>query len=118
MIDGRILIVDLGYEDCTIIQEDLASIGIEAVICPHDVKIDDINSIVDIRGIILSGGPNKTEGGFRVEASEDIYDVQLPVYSVDHAGPAGVDLYSWPEKRQDRLREVEYFLCEKCGFKF
>ena len=115
MSKQMIVIVDLGHENSQMIKEDLESLGVEAVIVEHDINAAQLDELQEIKGFILNGGPHKTVGGFRVDASEDIYNKKLPMYSVDHAGLAGVDLYSWPDEQEERLRHIKYFLESKCN---
>ena len=92
METGVIVIVDLGHENC---QKDLDSLG-------------------EIKGFILNGGPHKSINGFRVDASEAIYENEIPTYSVDHASWKGVDLFTWPKDEVERKERIGKFLSETC----
>ncbi|MGN0658231.1 MAG: hypothetical protein ACI4LA_01360 [Emergencia sp.] len=115
MTDGVIVIVDLGHEDCEMIRRDVESLGVSAVICPHDADQAQLDAFGEIRGFILNGGPNRKVNGFRVDASQVILDSKIPTYSVDHASMKGVDLYSWPEDEAERREKIRRFLQKDCG---
>lgn len=110
-----VVIVDLGHEDSRIIKQDVESLGVEAVICNHDVSAEELKNLGEIKGFILNGGPHKKINGFRVDASEAVYDCKIPMFSVDHASMAGVDLFQWPEDIQSRRSYIGEFLKESCG---
>ncbi len=113
-----IVIVDLGYGDCPQIQKDVESFGVAARICQHDAEKAELDAIAmefgEIKGFVLCGGPCKNVRGFRPEASAAIYENEIPTYSVDHAGPKGVDLYSWPKEEEKRLEAIGDFLAKRC----
>lgn len=114
MLNGVIVIVDLGHEDCAMIKRDVESFGAEAVICSHDVDQEYLNGLGEIKGFILNGGSCKNVNGFRPEASEVIYESEIPTFSVDHASWKGVDLFTWPKDETERREKIGKFLKEKC----
>lgn len=117
MTEGIIVIVDLGHEDCQMIREDVESFGVEAVVCSNDAGREELERLGEIRGFILNGGPHKKQpNGFRVEASEAIYENEIPTFSVDHASWKGVDLFTWPKDAEERREKIGKFLSESCGF--
>lgn len=115
---GVVVVVDLGYENCGQIKTDVESFGVPAVICNHDAEQEELNSIAEqfgeIKGFIHCGGACKNVRGFRPEASQAIYENKIPTYSVDHAGPKGVDLYSWPSDDAERREKIQTFLTKGC----
>ncbi|MGC2873425.1 hypothetical protein ACDL92_09075 [Ihubacter sp. mB4P-1] len=115
MREGVIVIVDLGHENCQMIKEDVESMGVKAVICNHDADQAQLEALGEIKGFILNGGPCKKVNGFRVDASEAIYDNKIPTYSVDHAGLKGVDLYAWPVDIVERREKIRGFLTRSCN---
>lgn len=112
-----IVIVDLGHENCQMIKEDVESFGVPAVICSHDVDQAYLEGLGEIKGFILNGGPHKMINGFRLEASEAIYENEIPTYSVDHASWKGVDLFTWPKDEAERKERIGRFLSETCKLK-
>lgn len=115
MNEGVIVIVDLGYDNCPMIKKDVESFGAKAVICEHDAEKDYLDSLGEIKGFILCGGSCKNVNGFRPEASEAIYDNEIPTFSVDHASWKGVDLFTWPKDDDERKYYIENFLKKKCN---
>lgn len=115
MSKGLIVIVDLGHDNSQMIKEEVESLGVDAVVCEHDVDRAYLESLGTIDGFILNGGPNKKINGLRVEASEDIYEMEeVPCFSVDHASQAGVDLFTWPKTEEERVERISKFLISKC----
>ena len=116
MSEEVVVIVDLGHEDSTVIKKDVESLGVHAIICEHDVSSEELDGFGDIKGIILNGGPHKMINGFRVDASEAVYESEVPMYAVDHASMMGVDLFTWPKDGTERRMEIGKFLSDSCGF--
>lgn len=114
MTDGVIVIVDLGHDNCQMIKEDVESFGIKAEIINHIVEKAELDALGEITGFILNGGTCKNVRGFRPECSEIIYEMELPIFSVDHAGSTGVDRYKWAEDEAVRREDIAYFLRERC----
>lgn len=114
MAKGLIVIVDLGHENSEMIKKDVEDLGVKAVICQHDVSHEELEGLGEISGFILNGGPCKCVRGFRVDASEEIYESNLPTFSVDHASFAGVDLFTWPKDETERREKIKKFIDEKC----
>ena len=80
----------------------------------HEASQEDLDSLGEIKGFILNGGPHKSINGFRVDASEAIYENEIPTYSVDHASWKGVDLFTWPKDEVERKERIGKFLSETC----
>ena len=114
-----VVIVDLGHEDCGLIKDDVESLGAKAAVCEHDITEEGLEELVaefgEIKGFILNGGPHKNVNGFRPEASEAIYEMNLPMYSVDHASYTGIDMFSWPADEAVRRQKIREFLADNCG---
>lgn len=109
MQQDRILVIDLGGTDNTKVARDIRSLGVYSEIHPHDLNKEDISRIPGIKGIILNGGPNRIVDGKEIDASSDIYNLGVPILSVDHKGSEKL-----PRDEKERKSKLNKFLFDEC----
>ena len=71
---------------------------------PNDITPAALKALPGVAGVILNGGENRVVEGTAVEVDPAIYDLGLPILSVDYAcegHPA--DLPAWPENVRETL---------------
>ena len=104
MIQSMIAILDLGSTQSAQIAREIRALGVYSEIHPHDIAPEALKTLPGIAGIILNGGENRVVDGTPVNVDPAIYDLGLPVLSVDYAckdHPA--DMPSWPENVRETL---------------
>ncbi len=104
MIQSMIAILDLGSTQSAQIAREIRALGVYSEIHPHDIAPEALKALPGIAGIILNGGENRVVDGAPVNVDPAIYDLGLPVLSVDYAcngHPA--DLPAWPENVRETL---------------
>lgn len=104
MIQSMIAILDLGSTQSAQIAREIRALGVYSEIHPHDIAPEALKALPGIAGIILNGGENRVVDGTPVNVDPAIYDLGLPVLSVDYAcknHPA--DMPSWPENVRETL---------------
>ena len=104
MIQSMIAILDLGSTQSAQIAREIRALGVYSEIHPHDIAPEALKTLPGIAGIILNGGENRVVDGAPVNVDPAIYDLGLPVLSVDYAcknHPA--DMPSWPENVRETL---------------
>ena len=84
MRQDMIVILDLGSTENTVVARQIRDMGVYSEIHPHDLTIEQLNRMENVKGIILNGGPNRMVDGAPVEVDSAIYDLGCPVLSIDH----------------------------------
>ncbi len=104
MTHNMIAILDLGSTQSARIAREIRALGVYSEIHPHDIAPAALKALPGVAGIILNGGENRVVDGAPVEVDPAVYDLGLPVLSVDYAcegHPA--DLPAWPENPRETL---------------
>ena len=99
-----IAILDLGSTQSAQIAREIRALGVYSEIHPNDIAPAALKALPGVAGVILNGGENRVVDGAPVEVDPAIYDLGLPILSVDYAcegHPA--DLPAWPENVRETL---------------
>ena len=86
MKQDMIVILDLGSTENTVLARQIRDLGVYSEIHPHDITVDELNALDNVKGIILNGGENRIVDGVAVEVRDEIYTCGYPVISVDYPG--------------------------------
>ena len=84
MKQDMIVILDLGSTENTVLARQIRDMGVYSEIHPHDITVDELHGLDNVKGIILNGGANRVVDGEAVDVDPSIYDCGYPVISVDH----------------------------------
>ena len=104
MTHNMIAILDLGSTQSAQIAREIRALGVYSEIHPNDIAPAALKALPGVAGVILNGGENRVVDGAPVEVDPAIYDLGLPILSVDYAcegHPA--DLPAWPENVRETL---------------
>ena len=63
MRQDMIVILDLGSTENTVVARQIRDMGVYSEIHPHDITIEQLNRMENVKGIILNGGPNRMVDG-------------------------------------------------------
>lgn len=110
MNQDMIVILDLGSTQNTVLAREIRDLGVYSEIQPHDITVEELKKLDNVKGIILNGGENRVVDGAAVEIRPELYDLGYPMISVDYPG-------SKCEKQYDQLPDRETlkaFLFEEC----
>lgn len=110
MKQDMIVILDLGSTNNTVLARQIRSLGVYSEIHPHDITVEELNALENVKGIILNGGENRVVDGQAVEVNPALYDCGYPMISVDYPG-------SKCEKQYDELPDDETlkaFVFDQC----
>ena len=110
MKQDMIVILDLGSTENTVIARQIRDMGVYSEIHPHDITVDELKALPNVKGIILNGGENRVVDGVEIDVNADIYNCGIPVISVDHPTAKCEKQYS--ELPDDAT--VKAFLFETC----
>ena len=109
MKQDKILIIDLGSTENTDIARQIRQLGVFTEIHPHDLKEEDLKDIQNIKGIILNGGINRFVDGVEIDASPALYNLGVPILSIDHKGKGPL-----PTDKKKRLDIIRDFVFDQC----
>jgi len=84
MKQDMIVILDMGSTENTVIARQIRDMGVYSEIHPHDITVDELKALNNVKGIILNGGENRIVDGVAVEVCDCIYEAGYPVMAIDH----------------------------------
>ena len=84
MKQDMIVILDLGSTENTVVARQIRDMGVYSEIHPHDITVEELKALNNVKGIILNGGENRVVDGVAVEVNPAIYDCGYPVMAIDH----------------------------------
>ena len=110
MKQDLIVILDLGSTQNTVLARDIRALGVYSEIHPHDITVEELQALPNVKGIILNGGENRIVDGQAVEVRPEIYELGYPMISVDYPqSGCEVHLEALPEREA-----LEKFLFRDC----
>lgn len=84
MKQDMIVILDLGSTENTVIARQIRDMGVYSEIHPHDITLDELGRLDNVKGIVLNGGANRVVDGVEVDVADEIYACGIPMISIDH----------------------------------
>ena len=110
MKQDMIVILDLGSTENTVIARQIRDMGVYSEIHPHDITVEELKKLENVKGIILNGGENRVVDGVAVDVLPAIYECGLPVISIDHPTAKCEKQYAtMPEEA-----ELKAFVFDEC----
>lgn len=113
MKQDMILILDLGSHENTTIARNIRDLGVYSEIKPHDITLAEINALANVKGIILSGGPNNVIDGNQIDVVSDLYDAGYPILSFNHP-LAKVENTEYPKDEETLKAVLKPFVFDTC----
>lgn len=110
MKQDMIVILDLGSTENTVIARQIRDLGVYSEIHPHDITVDELKALPNVKGIILNGGENRVVDGKAVDVDPAVYACGYPVMAIDHPTAQCEMLTELPE--EDVLREFLFEVCK------
>lgn len=108
MKQDMIAILDLGGENNSALAREIRALGVYSEIYAHDVSADFLKNAANLKGIILNGGPNNVVDGKEIDVDASVYEIGVPVASIDHKKAKCAEIAS------DELRSFVFGTC-KCS---
>ncbi|MCI9048327.1 MAG: glutamine-hydrolyzing GMP synthase [Hungatella sp.] len=84
MKQDMIVILDLGSSRNTDIARQIRDMGVYSEIHPHDITIEELKKLENVKGIVLNGGENRVVDGAAVDIDPALYGCGYPMMAVDH----------------------------------
>ncbi len=110
MKQDMILILDLGSDENARLAREIRALGVYSEIHPHDISAAELSALPNVKGIILNGGKNRVIDGLTIDASEAVYQSQLPLLMPDHKNSP-----PWPEQEELRTAAIRDFIFNTCS---
>ena len=110
MKQDMIVILDLGSTENTVLARQIRDMGVYSEIHPHDITVEELKALDNVKGIILNGGENRVVDGQAVEIRPELYGLGYPMISVDYPGSAcETQLQKLPD--EEALRHFVFDIC-------
>ena len=84
MKQDMIVILDLGSHENTVLARAIRALGVYSEIYPHDITVEELKALPNVKGIIINGGPNNVIDGVAIDVNPAIYTMGLPVIAAGH----------------------------------
>ncbi len=84
MKQDMIVILDLGSQENTVLARAIRDLGVYSEIYPHDISAAELQSLPNVKGVIINGGPNNIIDGEAIDVLPEIYDAGFPVIAAGH----------------------------------
>ncbi len=110
MKQDMIVILDLGSTENTVIARQIRDLGVYSEIHPHDITVDELNALNNVKGIILNGGENRMVDGVMVDVSDELYSCGIPMISIDHPTSKCAKQYKDMPSEDD----IKSFIFDEC----
>ena len=84
MKQDMIVILDMGSINNTVLAREIRDLGVYSEIHPHDITVDELKALKNMKGSVLNGGENRVVDGKEVEVRPELYDMGMPMISIDY----------------------------------
>ncbi|MEG0545851.1 MAG: glutamine-hydrolyzing GMP synthase [Oscillospiraceae bacterium] len=84
MKQDMIVILDLGSHENAKIARSVRALGVYSEIKAHDITLNELKALENVKGIILSGGENNIIDGKEIDVLPEIYSSEYPILSFNH----------------------------------
>ena len=110
MKQDMIVVLDLGSTENTVLAREIRDLGVYSEIQPHDITVEELKKLDNVKGIILNGGENRVVDGEEVQVRPELYDLGYPMMSVDYPqSKCEKQLQTLPDKET-----LKHFVFDKC----
>lgn len=113
MQQDMIVILDLGSHENTMVARAVRELGVYSEIKAHDITVDELQALPNVKGVIINGGENNIIDGAPIDVDAAIYTAGYPVMSVGHALAKVENLPAWPEQ-EAMLALLKKFVFDDC----
>ena len=110
-----VVILDLGSEESARVAREVRSLGVYSEIHPHDITMQQLSALGNVRALILNGGPNRMLAGAAVAPLPEVLSCGLPMLAIDFDGaPAARHIDALPADEQASTALLHGFLFDEC----
>ena len=106
-----IVILDLGSTENTVLAREIRALGVYSEIYPHDITVDELKALPNVKGVVIYGGPNHIVDGERIDVNPGIYEAGFPVMSIAHELAKCEEAYNTWEEALPHLKTFVFDTC-------
>ena len=115
MTQDMVVILDLGSEESARVAREVRSLGVYSEIHPHDITMQQLSALGNVRALILNGGPNRMLAGAALAPPPGVPSCGLPMLAIDFDGaPAARHIDALPADEQASTALLHGFLFDEC----
>ena len=115
MTQDMVVILDLGSEESARVAREVRSLGVYSEIHPHDITMQQLSALGNVRALILNGGPNRMLAGEAVAPLPEVLACGLPMLAIDFDGaPAARHIDALPADEQASTALLHGVLFDEC----
>ena len=115
MKQDMIVILDLGSHENTVLARAIRALGVYSEIYPHDITVDQLKALPNVKGVIINGGPNNVIDGVAIDVNHEIYSAGIPVMAAGHEKAlCDVKLPQFANDEQAIKDAVKGFIFDTC----
>lgn len=111
MKQDMIVILDLGSTENTVLAREIRALGVYSEIYPHDITVDELKALPNVKGVVIYGGPNHIVDGERIDVNPGIYEAGFPVMSIAHELAKCEESYNTWEEALPHLKTFVFDTC-------
>ena len=111
MKQDMIVILDLGSTENTVLAREIRALGVYSEIYPHDITVDELKALPNVKGVVIYGGPNHIVDGERIDVNPGIYEAGFPVMSIAHDLAKCEEAYNTWEEALPHLKTFVFDTC-------
>ena len=111
MKQDKIVILDLGSTENTVLAREIRALGVYSEIYPHDITVDELKALPNVKGVVIYGGPNHIVDGERIDVNPGIYEAGFPVMSIAHELAKCEEAYNTWEEALPHLKTFVFDTC-------
>ena len=110
MKQDMIVILDLGSTENTVLARQIRDMGVYSEIHPHDITVEELKTLENVKGVILNGGENRVVDGEAIDVAQELYSCGIPMISIDHPASKCAKQYT----AMPTEAEVKSFVFDEC----
>ena len=92
------------------IARQIRDMGVYSEIHPHDITVEELKALDNVKGIILNGGENRVVDGVAVDVCDCIYEAGFPIIAIDHPTAKCSETYTEMPSEED----IKKFVFDTC----
>lgn len=112
MKQDMIVILDMGSTENTVLARDIRALGVYSEIYPHDITVEELGALPNVKGVILFGGENRVVDGVSIDVMPELYDMGIPFMAIDHAPAKCTEKYEVYLDAQPNLHKFVFETCK------
>ena len=115
MKQDMIVILDLGSHENTVLARAIRALGVYSEIYPHDITVEELKALPNVKGIIINGGPNNVIDGVAIDVDPAIYTMGIPVMAAGHdKATCAVKLPAFTDDIEAIKAAIKSFVFDTC----